>query len=923
MTMRIYRAFCFVFAACALLYAAMPVCAADTVKVSDINIRVHCPAEKQAFWHAFAASVIPVTVGDAYTIQTMDRAIKALTQAALFEFIHVPDPEQSDRGMVLFFELTPFCRIQDIHIQNAFPIFEQEVLNAMTVKVGGVYQKKKMADQARRVEALFKRRGFYAPKVTVSALKSGNDYVIGLDIDKGPFHNIRKVAFRGNDHISKARLKFVTRTFRTSLLPFHGNRFTEKKMKADTRTITEIYRKKGYADVQVTAETIPVNGSDAVDVIFTIDEGPLYKIDFQGNEALYSWSLKKNLLLEKDGNKNNVALKKSMRNIRKRYAAKGFADAAVKAQTTDSQHPFVRQVNIRIEEGIRYVVSELDIRGAQTLPVKEIKKHILTREKRVFTKTILDDDLKAIQALYLTNGFTETKVSKKIKPHDVPEKNEKQVAVEIIIKEGPRTMVEQVDIQGLSAISLDEAVGKMTMKAGLWYDNALLEDDLSALRQAISEKGFPHVQVTADVRFSKDRTRGWITCHVDQGPRVVVGRIFYTGNLRLKQETLENEMEIVPGDPFSMFKIVASRRNIQNLNAVDTVRIRHVGLKHLEPEVDLIVEISEKKPYYVELSGGYDTARHLYMETGIGDKNFMGRNLDVQARFGLSQVGYDMAVSLTEPRFLSGRFISTSKVYSEKTEAFNKDYGITTYGLSQTFLRKFDTTGIRLSLGMGYEYRNQYLRVDPRLDDETHDYGVRHMGQINTGLTFRTTDSLVHPRSGVFASTTFDLFKGIDSDLDDVYKYGLSLRYYLPVTDDLVIAMRGRCGYMNTYGGNTYIADDQRYFLGGGSTVRGFAENMLRSDDNGNALGGRSMVLGSAEARYDLGSGYEIALFFDTGALSRTRKPGVPESFRSSAGIGLRRQTPVGPISFLYGWKLSPHPGESRGCFHFSLGYTF
>jgi outer membrane protein insertion porin family len=40
-------------------------------------------------------------------------------------------------------------------------------------------------------------------------------------------------------------------------------------------------------------------------------------------------------------------------------------------------------------------------------------------------------------------------------------------------------------------------------------------------------------------------------------------------------------------------------------------------------------------------------------------------------------------------------------------------------------------------------------------------------------------------------------------------------------------------------------------------------------------------------------------------------------------GIGLRRQTPVGPISLLYGWKLDPRDGESKGCFYFSMGYTF
>ena len=170
--------------------------------------------------------------------------------------------------------------------------------------------------------------------------------------------------------------------------------------------------------------------------------------------------------------------------------------------------------------------SELKISGAETLPLKTLKKSILTREKGDFSKAELDDDLKALKALYFSQGFTKNKVTKKVKISDAPDKNQKQVAVEIIIKEGPRTKVEQVDFQGLSVLSLDEAINVMAMKQGLWYDSAQVEDDVSALQQAVSEKGYPHVQVTADSKFSTDRTRIRITYHVNQGPKVVVGKIF-------------------------------------------------------------------------------------------------------------------------------------------------------------------------------------------------------------------------------------------------------------------------------------------------------------------------------------------------------------------------------------------------------------
>ena len=64
-----------------------------------------------------------------------------------------------------------------------------------------------------------------------------------------------------------------------------------------------------------------------------------------------------------------------MRNIRKRYEAKGFPDAKVKDKKKDkkkdgkddSQRPGVRQVDIVIDEGVKYTVSELKISGAETV----------------------------------------------------------------------------------------------------------------------------------------------------------------------------------------------------------------------------------------------------------------------------------------------------------------------------------------------------------------------------------------------------------------------------------------------------------------------------------------------------------------------------------------------------------------------------
>ncbi len=135
--------------------------------------------------------------------------------------------------------------------------------------------------------------------------------------------------------------------------------------------------------------------------------------------------------------------------------------------------------------------------------------------------------------------------------------------------------------------------------------------------------------------------------------------------------------------------------------------------------------------------------------------------------------------------------------------------------------------------------------------------------------------------------------------------------------------MAGRVGYIQPLGAANSVAEDQLFFLGGISDVRGFEENMLRVDSDDDALGGRTSLSASLEARIDLPANFELAFFLDTGKIDETDQVDALDDFRYAVGTGLRYNTPIGPIGLLYGHKLNPEDGESSGQIHFSIGYTF
>ncbi|MFH2059425.1 MAG: outer membrane protein assembly factor BamA [Pseudomonadota bacterium] len=893
-------------------------------------------------WKSTARDLIPLKKGDSYAIQAVADTIAILSESRLFKKIEVPDPTTTPEGIDLVFLLTPFERIKDIRITGAFPIFKKEVMNVMTIYNGDAFSEQMLAEQKARIETLFKKEGFLDPKATVFAQKDEKDqnYIVRVNIEKGDFYRINSVVIPGNETFSDFRLKMRTNTWKSSILFGIANRFTEKTFKEDVKNFLQFYREKGFADVKVTGQTQKNEALKTMDIRFDIQEGPFYKIGFKGNRRFFDSTLGKEMTLVKEGNKGNVALRKSTRNIKTKYALSGYMDARIKIDSSRSKEgkKTIQDVTVLIDEGLQYLVSNIIVKGNHGINTKNIRKQILTRPPGILAEggyalKTLEADLNAIRTLYLKEGYTRARVEKKIKTLDPLPRKEKQIKlleIEIVIDEGVQSRIGKVSFPGLlametgTAIETGTAMETITLKPGEVYREYMVKSDENALKKQISEMGYPHIQVKGSAAFNTDRSVVDLSYEVNQGHFVSVGQILYTGNFRTKDTILNDVMTVSTGEPLSLTRLLESRRNLNDMNAIDSVRFRTLGLKEKFEQVDLVIEVEEKKPYFFEIGTGYDTERHFYANSTLGDHNFLGKNLNIETSAELSQIGFKASISLTDPRFLSTRISSTTKLAAEKREEFNKDFGIQTVSLSQNFSRQFPLQNLTTDLGFKYEFREQYLTDETASTPaSTERYDPRNIFVTSPSVIYRTTDSFVRPRKGIFSSASADISKGIDNTLDDYIKIRLDARYYYTLFDPLTLAVRARYGSIQPYGENQSVPEDQLFFLGGTSTVRGFDENMLAFDNTGDAVGGQQAILGSIETRYDVGMNVEVTAFYDVGRLKKTFGNAGSEDFRSSVGLGLRYMTPIGPIGLLYGWKLDPLPGESSGSLHFSMGYTF
>jgi outer membrane protein assembly factor BamA len=152
----------------------------------------------------------------------------------------------------------------------------------------------------------------------------------------------------------------------------------------------------------------------------------------------------------------------------------------------------------------------------------------------------------------------------------------------------------------------------------------------------------------------------------------------------------------------------------------------------------------------------------------------------------------------------------------------------------------------------------------------------------------------------------------------------LRLSYYLPIGKSL-LAFGARGGLI------TPIADeipiDVRFFNGGGTSVRSFAERRLGpKDKSGNPLGGELLTVFNIEYMFPIGGGLQGAVFADAGSLHHevrlpTSDPGG--EMRYALGVGLRYKLPIGPLRLDYGVNPNRKEKESFGAFHFSFGFAF
>ena len=416
-----------------------------------------------------------------------------------------------------------------------------------------------------------------------------------------------------------------------------------------------------------------------------------------------------------------------------------------------------------------------------------------------------------------------------------------------------------------------------------------------------------------------------VTFLVQPGPVARFGNVKVSGAKTIDAKLIGDRITIRPGEPYSPERLARLRKQLAAYEILGGVRIREGETLDATGQLPVFVEVSEREARYVGAGAKYSNTDGSSINAYWGHRNLFGGGetlrLDAQLNwFGktpdgvpdANPLGGRVAVSFAKPGIWSAQddFIAQAAGVREVTTAYVRDAATLLTGGR----RRIDD---QLSVQTGLDVEQAQLR----------DASGRHIEFI-TGLpidmTYDTTKSPLDPARGVRANATVEPFAYLgQSGAGPVMVKGTLAGYHAFDVDARYI-FAARVGAGSLFG--TSLLDvpiDRRFFVGGGSSLRGFDyQSASPRDAAGNIIGGLSYTQGSAELRVKLTDSVGVVPFFDIGSAYRTNLPNF-DNLKYSAGLGLRYYTPVGPVRLDVAVPVNPRPGNSKYGVYISLGQAF
>ncbi len=544
-----------------------------------------------------------------------------------------------------------------------------------------------------------------------------------------------------------------------------------------------------------------------------------------------------------------------------------------------------------------------------------------------------------VQRFYLSQGYLEARIGQPTVEY-VNGRTRADVTVPIV--EGRAYRFGNVALQGPLVFPESQVRALIADQIPLPYTRPRVDAMQRKLEDYYKSKGYFSATVTAnsDPTLAGPDNRVAASYLITPGPLYHFDGVRIVGTDRLKPEYLRNRFRSISGkvyDPKALDEIyqLMIRTGLFAQLKVDPV-------PQPDDTLRLDIGVKEAKAREFGVSVGYGTFEGPIIGFDFRDRDFRGTGRPISFEFDYSA------------RTVSGELLYVDPHLFETDNELRLRANILTRDLTNYAKQEFAALA-DLSRSL-----TKQLKVSVFAQAASVKIKENAVQDFQLGLSEYTVDSIggtasldlrdnpVSPTRGLVIGLTGDVAsKGFGGDLNYVRATGRAT-YFLPVTKKSLFVVGFRLGIIQPFGataGSVYrntdddpktpavkvgqiLPIDERFFLGGSTSVRSFPERTLGPYDprSKQPIGGDAFTIFNAEYQFPLlpsVADLKGAVFFDAGNL-RTRAEDIGFSNeRYAIGLGIRYNLPIGPLRLDYGVNPNPRRNENNGAFNFSFGFAF
>lgn len=867
---------------------------------------------------------LPLHPGDIVTPGGVRNAIEVLFRTGRYRSVEV-DAVPSGNGTQLTFNVIPHYFFSTFKLEPP-NILDRPLSSLIRLPIGQQFSEFRLQEVVEQTINTLRDAGYFEPIVTSMLGPDNSRHLRTVELRA----EVKGKATIDSVHIQGGEGVLTAKQLQEALQVSADDLFDASKLDKGLAAIRKLFLDRSFLNTQVNAIQIYDASTNTVRLEVKADTGQKTVIDT--GQRVPENEIRKLIPIFEEGDFDEDLVREGRIRIVEYEQQQGYFEARVEGpEITPAKDGNPLRIAFLIDQGERHKVRSVRFQGNRFFTDDQLRALIKVRAAGfpsffthgLFSEQLAEADVQTIQRMYRRVGYEAAFVEQHWT--DSPSH---EINIVFQITENQRYPVERITISGNREISESELRKFMGFKEGDFYSPAAASDARTGLMAHYYAEGFPDVRIEATADRNPDTDGRQLTYQISEGRRYRVGELFITGLKRTAEKLIKRTSGLKEYSFFNPEDVLKAQQKLYATGLF--VHVDVVALDRDSGEFKtILIQVEEAKAIVLTPGIGIKEYAGPRVTLDISHNNILGggRSLGTRFRWGVREQQFQ--ATYREPRLFNHESLEGfGTLTAEKTD--QRFFQARRLELALQVRKRISDSNSFLTTASYQTVDLEDIKLSPvvrRLPDLK---GVVHIARIGASFISDHRDNAVDPKHGLFNTSTFQIAgRTLGSEVNFVSLSHQS-SFFKPGGIGTV-ALSSRVGWKLPYGKDDELPITERYFAGGSTTLRGFG-----LDEAGPPGGGQLQTLANLEYRIPLKKlsigELGTAFFYDTGNVFERPADFSLTDFTHSAGLGLRFQTPLGPVRLDFGLNLHPRiriqgdgtpVRESRGKIFFTLGHAF